>query len=197
MQRHGKTSGRSVAVCALGTALLLAALSAAGCQSGSPTATPSSPSRSSTAVTPSVDPSTAAAIDASVAAYQGYFAAYAVAAAVPDPDDPNLARYAGGALLSLSQHNLRTLKDHGAVELGHPKTTVTSSRADLSASPPTVTVQACVDYSDYRLVFKVNQSPVPSGSLARSRYATTATVNLFTDGQWLVVGDTPHRDTPC
>ena len=147
--------------------------------------------------TPSVDPGVAAATQAAVAAYNGYFTAYAAAAATANPDDPNLATYIGGPLLSLSRHNLRTLKDHGAVELGNVKTTVTSSTANLTASPPAVTVQACVDYTDYRLVYQSNQSPVPNSALKIKRYTTTATVNLFADGRWLVAADAPHRDTPC
>jgi hypothetical protein len=196
VRAHGKTSGSALAVvCALGAAVLLVV---AACTGGSPTAAPSSePAPSSTSATPTADPSTAAATDAAVAAYNGYFTTYAAAAAAADPDDPNLARYVGGALLSLSRRNLRVLKERGAVELGHPKTTVVSTHVDLAASPPTVTIEACVDYSDYRLVYEANQSPVPNSSLKLARYTTTATVNLFVDGRWLVAGDTPHRDTPC
>jgi hypothetical protein len=161
-----------------------------------PTSTPTAPTRSASP-TPSVDPSVAAATQAAVAAYNGYFTVYAAAAAAANPDDPNLAAYSGGPLLSLSKHNLGTLKDHGAVELGNVKTTVTGSTANLTASPPAVTVQACVDYTDYRLVYQSNQSPVPNSALKIKRYATTAAVNLFADGRWRVAADTPHRDTPC
>jgi hypothetical protein len=177
---------------------LVAALTAAGCdgKTETPPAT-STATTGSASPSPSVDQSAAAATQAAVTAYNGYFTAYAAAAAKANPDDPDLATYIGGGLLSLSRHNLRTLKAHGAVELGNVKTTVTSSVADLNASPPAVTVQACVDYTDYRLVYQSNQSPVPNSALKIKRYTTTATVNLFTDGQWRVSADTPHRDTPC
>jgi hypothetical protein len=174
-----------------------AALLVAGCSGSNkpPVSTPSSVAPVSP--TPSVDASVAAATEAAVAAYSGYFHAYAAAAAKANPDDPNLATYIGGGLLLLSQHNLRNLKDHGAVELGDVKTAVTGSSVNLGASPPTVTVQACVDYTDYRLVYRSNQSPVPNSALKLKRYTTTATVNLFADGRWRVAADTPHRDTPC
>ena len=177
---------------------LVAALTAAGCdgKSATPAVTPSA-AASSASPTPSVDPSIAAATQAAVTAYNGYFTAYAAAATTANPDDPNLATYIGGPLLSLSRHNLRTLKAHGAVELGNIKTTVTSSAANLSASPPAVTIQACVDYTDYRLVYQSNQSPVPNSALKIKRYTTTATVNLFADGRWRVAAHTPHRNTPC
>ena len=165
-------------------------------------ADPGSPTSSATSAPPvSASPTLSAAeqdvADRAVAAYKGYFAAYAAAAADANPDDPKLTEYVGGALLSLSQHDIRMLKNHGAVELGHPKTTVTAVKVDLTPSAPTVTIEACVDYSDYRLVYKDSQSPVPNSSLAQTRYATTATVELFLDGRWLVSGDLPHRDAPC
>lgn len=167
------------------------------CQSDkAPASTPATASPAAS-VTPSVDPSVSAATSAAITAYQGYVAAYAHAAASADVDDPNLAKYIGGGLLILSQHNLRQLAEHGAIELGTPTATVTSTTADLTAAPPTVTVNACIDYSTYRLVYKSNQSPVPNSALAVKRYATTATVQRFAGGAWLVSADTPHRDTPC
>jgi FlaG/FlaF family flagellin (archaellin) len=173
----------------------------AGCSREGKTPTPSTepaPTSSPTAAsTPTVDPRIAAASKAALAAYSGYVTAYAAAAAVANPDDPNLARYIGGALLVLSRHNLRQLKDHGAIELGRPKATLIGNRTDLGGSPPTVTIEACVDYSDYQLVYKADRSPVPGSSLKVPRYRTTAKVTLFVDGRWLVAGDNPHRDVPC
>lgn len=177
---------------------LVAALTAVACdgKSATPAASPSA-AASSAPPAPSVDPSIAAATQAAVTAYNGYFTAYATAATTANPDDPNLATYIGGPLLSLSRHNLRTLKAHGAVEVGDVNTRVTGSAANLNASPPAVTIQACVDYTDYRLVYQTNQSPVPNSALKIKRYTTTATVNLFADGRWRVAADTPHRTTPC
>lgn len=184
--------------CTVVAVMVTSTLAVVACtgKSATPASTPTTKAASASP-TPSVDPSVAAATQAAVAAYNGYFMAYAAAATTANPDDSNLATYIGGPLLSLSRHNLRTLKDHGAVELGNVKTTVVSSTANLAASPPAVTVQACVDYTDYRLVYQSNQSPVPNSALKIKRYTTTATVNLFADGRWLVAADAPHRDTPC
>lgn len=162
---------------------------------GSPT--PSAASAPPIPASPTLGAAEQAATAKAVAAYNAYFAEYVAAAAIPDPDDPRPSDYLGGALLSLSRHNIRMLQDHGAVELGHPKTTVTATHLDLAGEPPTVTIDACVDYSDFRLVYKDSQSPVPNSSLDRVRYTTTATVNLFADDRWLVSDDSPHRDTPC
>jgi|GEM_PF-5131253 len=197
MHRNRGYRQRAVVILTLGTALTLAfTVTACRGKDLAPASDPTGPARSASP-TPTVDPGVAAATQAAIAAYNGYFSAYAASAATANPDDPSLVRFIGGPLLSLSQHNLRNLKDHGAVELGNPKTTVTGSTVNLSASPPVVTIEACVDYSDYRLVYASNQSPVPNSALKVPRYTTTATINLFADGRWLVAGDTPHRDTPC
>jgi len=107
---------------------------AAGCQSDTPSSSAASPTpTASSSPTPSVDPSVVSAIDA----YLGYVAAYAHAANTANVDDPALAQYIGGGLLLLSQHNLRVLADHGAVELGAPTATVqtTSARCRTSRRP--------------------------------------------------------------
>jgi hypothetical protein len=158
---------------------------------GPPVASPSA--SASASPSPTVDP----AVVKAVAAYSGYVAEYAHAANSADYGDTNLAKYIGGALLSLSQHNLRVLSEHGAIELGTPTATVQTTSAKLTATPPTVTITACLDYSTYQLVYKSNHKPVPGGALANKRYTTTATVQLFSNGQWLVSADEPHRSTSC
>lgn len=177
---------------------IVAVLLLAACQSGKapdaagpPVASPSGPAAVSPS--PTVDPSVVKA----VAAYQGYVAAYAHAANSAGYGDPNLAKYIGGALLSLSQHNLRVLSEHGAIELGTPTATVQTTSAKLTATPPTVTITACLDYSTYQLVYRASHKPVPGGTLANKRYTTTATVQQFSNGQWLVSADEPHRSAPC
>jgi hypothetical protein len=173
------------------TAVLLAS---GACESKKPA--PSSSGRisaASSSPTPSIDPSVASA----TTAYLGYVAAYAHAANTANFDDPALPQYIGGGLLSLSQHNLRVLAQHGAVELGTPTATVQATSAALSAQPPTVTISACLDYSTYQLVNAKTREPVPGGALKRTRYTTTATVQLYGDGKWRVSADSPHRDTPC
>lgn len=181
-----------------GVAVIASALTACGPGPGPAPVVEHSPSRAPTlSPSPSVDPAVASATAKATAAYQGYFAAYASAAAKANVDDPSLPHYIGGALLSLSQHNLRQLADHGAVEAGTVSAKVLSTKADLTATPETVTVTACVDYTNYRLIYKATGKTVPNSTLPVKKYTTTATVQLYAGGQWLVSADTPHRDTPC
>src|SRR6266550_5927189 len=142
-------------VCALIGAVVLAG----GCTRKSTTAPPTSaPSSADASPTPSMDPAVVRAIDA----YHGYLAAYAAASQTANPDDPNLANYVGDPLLTLTRHNIRVLKNKGQVQLGAQKATVKSGQPNLSATPPMVTLNACLDYSELKLVYQANQSPVPN-----------------------------------
>jgi hypothetical protein len=171
----------------LAASLLVLLLSLSACRTTSspgPNATRSA--APSASPSPTVDPKVAEATRNALAAYNGYLAAYATASQAGNPDDPNLAQYVGDPLLSLTRHNVRQLQTLGQVQLGAQKATVTSSQANLSAAPPTVTVNACLDYSDLRLVYKSNQSPVPNSSLKVTRVSAVATVAQYPDGRWLV-----------
>jgi hypothetical protein len=180
------------------SALVLVSGCSGGEDSELPATKPSTGANSTSASsTTTKDPSAAAAMAAATVAYLGFFTTYAEAAAVADPDEPRLSQYAGGALLARSRHDLRTLKDHGAVELGNPTATILGGQADLAAAPPSVHVEACVDYHDYRLVYQNNRSPVPNGDLKVKRYKVSVTVQLFADNRWRVAEAESHRDSPC
>ena len=176
--------------------VLVAALGAAGCtgKSTPPAATPSV-GASSASPAPSVDPSTAAATQAAVAAYNGYIQTFALAAQTANADDPSLARYLADPLLSLTRHNLQTMKDRGEVQVGAQKATVTSTQVDLNAAQPVVTIHACLDYSALKLVYKSNHSPVPNSEIKTPRVSAIATVWLYQSGQWLVNNTKQGNDT--
>jgi hypothetical protein len=166
--------------------LLGAAVAIAGCTSDEPEPGPSTVAPTAAAATPSVEPSVASAQQQAIAAYNGYIQSWALASQAADPDDPNLPRYVANPLLSRTQHNIRKLKDIGAVQLGAQKATVLDSTVDLAAKPPTVTIRSCLDYSDLKLVYKSNQSPVPNSEIKQKKVAAVATATLHTTGQWLV-----------
>ncbi|MBN1171066.1 MAG: hypothetical protein JXA67_02730 [Micromonosporaceae bacterium] len=189
-----RTTGSTLVMCVLG-ALLLAQVF--GCtDDGHDAGSPSRNASSSTATTPAADSSVAAATEAAVAAYNGYIQAFGQAAQTADPDDPNLSRYAADPLLSLTRHNLRTMKDRGQVQIGAQTATVTSTQADLASAQPAVTVHACLDYSSIKLVYASNRSPVPNSEIKDPRVSAIATVWLYQTGQWLV-NDTKQGNDPC
>ena len=57
---------------------------------------------------------------------------------------------------------------------------------DLAGTPPTVTINACLDYSALKLVYKSNQSPVPGTEITTPRVSVVVKVSRYTTGQWLV-----------
>ena len=184
----GRSAGTAI-VCGLAGMVLVAG----GCTHRSATPQPSSmPSSPASSASASVDPVLAKAIDA----YKGYLAAYAAASQAANPDDPNLSNYVGDPLLTLTRHSIRVLKSKGQVQLGAQTATVASSQPNLAANPPTVTLNVCLDYSQLRLVYQSNQSPVPGSSLKQTKISGVATVAQYPDGRWLV-NDTKSGGSSC
>ncbi|WP_281901520.1 hypothetical protein [Phytohabitans aurantiacus] len=151
-----------------------------------PGSLPTSPAPASSTPAPTVEPSLAAAQQQALAAYEGYIQTYALASQAADPDDPNLARYVADPLLGQSRRNIRKLKDIGAVQLGAQKASVVRSEANLSAKPPAVTIFSCLDFSDMKVVYRSNQSPIPGFSISKTRAPAVVTVWQYETGQWLV-----------
>ena len=166
----------------------------AGCTSEG-TGTPPSLGPGSIPSTPTVDPS-AAATTAAVAAYQGYIKAFAAALQTADPDDPNLARYVADPLLSRTRRVLRSMREEGQVQVGEQTATVTTTDVDLASDQPVVTIHACLDYSNLKLVYRSNRSPVPNATIKDPKVSAIATVWLYRNGQWLV-NDTKDGGDAC
>jgi hypothetical protein len=177
------------------TAAVCFALTAAGCHSASPRPVASPVVTASPTPSPSGDSKAADAQTKALAAYKGYLLAYASASQAANPDDPNLASYLADPLLSLTRHNIRTLKDKGEVQIGAQTATVLSSQVDLAGSPPMVTIHACLDYSALKLVYQANRSPVPNSAPKTTRVSAVATVANYTTGQWLVNATKQGIDT--
>jgi hypothetical protein len=178
------------------SATLCVPLMAAGCDSSEPKLVASPAVTASPAPAPSDDSKAADAQTKALAAFKGYLLAYASASQAANPDDPNLAAYLAEPLLSLTRHNIRTLKDKGEVQLGAQTATVLRSQADLAATPPTVTIRACLDYGALKLVYEASRSPVPNSALKTTRVPAVVTVASYATGQWLV-NDTKQGSGTC
>jgi hypothetical protein len=159
-------------------------------------AVPPSPVTSSASPTPSVDPTIADAEQQARAAYTGYIQTWALASQAADPDNPDLPRYIADPLLSLTRHNLRVIKDKGAVQRGAQKATVLSVKVDLSGRPQTATINSCLDYSGMQLVYKSNGSPVPNSAITDPKVPAVVTVAKYPTGQWLV-NESKQGSHPC
>jgi hypothetical protein len=170
--------------------------SAAACTNDGPDSPGPSLAPTSASPTPSVDPSIAGAEQQARAAYAGYIQTWALASQAADPDNPELARYVADPLLSLTRHNIRTLKDIGAVQVGAQTATVQRVEVDLAGKPPTVTIYSCLDYTNRKLVYKSNQSEVPNSGPGTPKVAAVSKVALYNSGQWLV-NEVKQGSHPC
>jgi hypothetical protein len=66
---------------------------------------------------------------------------------------------------------------------------------DLSSTPPTVSIQDCIDTTGYKMVYAKDKKQVPG--TAGGRYMATATATLYPDGRWLISDGASHTDQPC
>lgn len=178
-----KHLGRASAVL---VALLVGACSSSGGASP-PVAAPSTAA--------SAGPDAEAASKAALAAYAGYLAASSEASADPDPAHPALARYLADPLLTRVRDTVRDLETHGAMRTGKMISDPRVSALDLTADPPTVSIQDCIDSSGYKMVYTESKKPVPG--TAGGRYVATATATRYPDGRWLISHGAIHQDQPC
>ncbi|MEV0425136.1 hypothetical protein [Micromonospora sp. NPDC050495] len=136
-----------------------------------------------------------AAGKAALAAYSGYLEASRAANARSDPGHPALARFLADPLLTKVQVTIREAKEHGAMRTGTLLSDPTVVSVDLTADPPTVQIQDCLDATGYRLVYAKNHRVVPG--TRGGRYLATATATRYPDGRWLINAGAAHQDQPC
>jgi hypothetical protein len=150
------------------------------------------PSASSTTSSPSPAPSALAAADA-VTAYRGMWTAVVAAATVPDPDAPDLRRYASGDALKLLVGNLVIDRDQGKVVKGDVDLSPTVTALEPAEHPTQVTITDCVDATNW-LEYK------KSGDLWNkepgAKHHNTAILKL-TDGVWKVSSFTLEKGGTC
>jgi hypothetical protein len=106
-----------------------------------------------------------------------------------------LAKYLADPLLTRVRDTVRDLEMHGAIRTGRMVSDPRVSALDLTAKPPTVSIQDCIDSSGYKMVYANSKKPVPGS--AGGRYVATATATLYPDGRWLISDGAVHQDQPC
>jgi hypothetical protein len=203
LRRAGKRRGpwrRGLGVRAGLLAVVAASvLLASGCgDDDEPADAPSeSPTRmmSTPAANPPVDPEHVPVLDA----YQAFVRSAAEAFNRGDPDYPALAEHADGPALVRTRAAIEQHAANGRVYQGSPvidTAQVTQLDPDAPPEEPNAEVLACVDVSDYVLVYEADGSPVPV-ERGLERYQATAELWHTDDGRWLVVGVEELRETPC
>ncbi|ROO52718.1 hypothetical protein EDC02_7659 [Micromonospora sp. Llam0] len=130
-------------------------------------------------VTPPPSAGAATALDA----YRGMWTVYSDAIRIPDPSYPDLARYAQDDALDVLVKGLASVQDNGLVGQGEVTIAPSVTGADPSSTPPTVTLEDCVDTAKSHLVKKDGSGyqDTPGGPTR-----ATATVSRLSDGSWKV-----------
>jgi hypothetical protein len=131
--------------------------------------------------------------------YYGSVEAMVAAQQAGNPDDPALTQY----FLETAQAHLNVqstiARNQGRGMYYTGSIGVVSAEVaelDPEATPPIATIESCLDYSDYILVHREDDSPVPDAGTT-GRVSVTAEAVTGTDARWYIATSTAHWDEPC
>jgi hypothetical protein len=175
---------RRVRIVSLAIVLVGTALAVTACRSGGAPQPSPSPSLTLSAPSPSPVDSAVAAVQAAVGAYQNMWVAYNTAVQVPDPNDPNLVKYASGTALKNLVNGLQSIKSQGLKGTGSVVTNPKVTAVSPTSAPTDVSLSDCLDTSGTHIV-RAGPGPAYSDSPG-GRRLTTATVQRQSDGSWKV-----------
>lgn len=145
---------------------------------------------------PSVDASAAAAGAAVLSRYRQYQAAYAAASTTSDYKSAELVGFLETPLKQNVVAHLLKLNTAGLVYTGTPQSNPKVSAVHLTNNPQTVVIEDCYDATNFRQVYKTNNSPVPVGTGGRKYIIVTTATNYGSRG-WLFNESTSYSDRPC
>lgn len=165
-------------------ALTLALTSCTSKPSPSPSA--STPPISLRSPSPSPTDPRVAAVQAAVAAYRGMWQTYETVAQIPDPQQPDLARYATSDALRTMTNGLQSLKSQGLKGTGSIVHSPQVTEVSPVDSPTQVSISDCMDTSASHIV-RASPGPAYSDSPGGRRLCL-ATVQRQADGAWKVTG---------
>jgi hypothetical protein len=176
------------------TALMVVTMAAAGCGHGRSQDPQGIETHTGVASSASTEAPAAAEILTTFESYRQ--ALRAANESGTDSPTEELRKYLSDPLLTeavaqLHRNRLRGVYYAGASVAVDPR--VTEVRSDTQ--PPIAALVTCVDNSDYRLVYRSNNSPVPVPSGNRRMMASyTAT---YVEGQGWRISDSTSLDQPC
>jgi predicted small lipoprotein YifL len=187
----GRVRRRGLLVASLAMVMLLAA-----CGSNGPGSAPGpEPTTGTTSTqTPPSPGGDAGGAATGLDAYRGMWQAYQEAIAIPDPDYPELARYAQGDALRVLISGVTSVRDQGLVGVGEAVLNPRVVAELFALTPPQVKIDDCMDTSQTHLV-KRDGSPYedrPGG-----RRSVEATAVQLDDGTWKVAEFVLHEVGTC
>lgn len=194
MTRTARQHGWSAVALAVATFLAVSVTGCNGDDTGSlppPPATDPAAAGSQTTVDPAHQP----ILDA----YRGSVQAMVAAQAAGDPDHPDLARYFAEGTPAFSnveggvdRHIARGTYYAGDLVVASADVT----DLDMSTTPPEAVIESCLDSTNYRLVRREDNTPVPDAEPGR-RYLVISKALLNTDDRWYIVETQAEWETEC
>lgn len=165
--------------------LVAATIAVAACDSPSSQPRPPSTPQVSLGVLPStVLDAPGVAVQAAQIAYRGMWEAYLRVLAVPDPDSPQLSRYAVGEALKTLSEGVRDVRDQGLKGQGRfvlsPRVTVVAP----TNAPTKISIRDCLNDAGAHIV-RASPGPAYSDKPGGLRLCL-ATVQRQSDGSWKV-----------
>jgi hypothetical protein len=167
----------------------------AGCQTDSPEPRQSPSLPVTLPASSPAAPNAGDAPQAAVAAYRGMWAAYMGVLGAPDPDSPELARYAAGDALSTLVDGVREVRNNGLKGEGEFSLAPRVTEVAPATSPTKVGIRDCLDDSQAQIV---RASPGPAyNDKPGGRRLCLATVERQSDGAWKVTSFGLHEVGSC
>lgn len=163
---------------------------------GAPPAQPSAGPSTTPAATASTPSAGQDAETKAMAAYTGFREAYIAAAATADARTADLAKYVGDPLLLETRLALQTQGGQGIVYQGRPTWSARATAVNVSTRPFSVTIEDCLDTTNWTPVYKATGKPAAAGGQAL-RYVVTSTAQLYDDGRWLINQSKADRSRSC
>jgi len=149
-----------------------------------PSLTKSTPSVSLRSPSPSPSDPRAAAVQAGVEAYRGMWQAYNSAIEIPDPNTPDLPKYATGKALTTLTSALKSVKDQGLKGTGQLVLSPHVTKITPIDAPASIDVQDCYDDGATHVV-RASPGP-PYHDAPAGKRLCLATVERQADGTWKV-----------
>jgi hypothetical protein len=175
--------------------MLATATVACGGDDGDDLPPPASPGQEAGEPSSTLDPEHRQILDV----YNGAVQTMVAAQQAGDPDYPELTRYfieRTPALINL-QGSITRNGDRGVYYAGDlAVVTAEVTTIDQDADPPTATIESCVDYANYQLVYREDDSPVPDTE-PLGRHPETWQAIRGTDDRWYIATGTTDWDETC
>src|SRR5262249_42443348 len=141
----------------------------------------------------STDP--AVAVQQGVAAYRGMWDAYLKVLGAPDPDSPELARYATGLALTILVDGVRKVRDQGLKGEGTFIVSPQVTEIAPASAPTKISIRDCMNTAQSRIV-RASPGP-PYSDTPGGRQLCLASVQRQGDGSWKVTSFGLHEVGTC